>query len=222
MRSALCAACFACSTSTALSQISFSTELIHFGDDLWGVDVLIDVDHPHPWVAGGITSNGFPLADGIAFVYQPGAEPLIAPGGAGNPGNPVTFVSKPREQFSAQRFGQNGAPLLAGGYDPPVPDPAATARELNVAWVQLTPEPDAVLDQGAIARVVIDISASAYAGQAVTLSPGGEILSELLVISDVGLGASPNPHTGFAFHAVPEPAPWAMLALLLTGATRRY
>jgi len=158
------------------------TQVAGTGVDLATADVRVQVEAADWWIVGGITSEApelAPLAAGVEILFQTdpntGDALLTNVGGGADPGNPATFVSLPREQFSVKRFGANGAAEVAGAYDPTGASGILNASAVNIGFLQFPPSPDGldVPDDGYIARVTLDLAGSAYAGQTVQVSTGG-------------------------------------------------
>lgn len=206
-----------------------SSSLGNLGGDLWGADVLISVSPTaDDWTVGGIA--GGPTAAGVVHNYladpNTGAAIMTAVGGAGTPGNPVTFVNTPQGQFSAKRFGAAGAASFAGSYSPASPTPVLNASEVNIAWLEFPPVATS-LDSGAIARVVIDLAGSAYAGRSdiyvasTPNNPSDILLATYEVASGTVQNPAPLTTITFGFWTVPEPSSLALLVLGGLAAWRR-
>jgi len=231
--------CAAAGALAAQGSIAFAVaDVPDTGANLATADVQVSVTPASQWwTVGGISniaSGLAPLAPGVTLHVQydpddPTTPVMTAPGGAGEPGNPATFVSLPRDQFSAKRFGSNGAATIAGGYDPPLPDAALNDTQINIAFLQFPPSIDGsdVPDIGYIARVTIDTSASVLAGVEVYTSttgpraPDDVLLGEFRILAGERNGPPPLPTITFGFYAVPEPESVTLLALGALSACRR-
>ncbi len=99
--------------------------------------------------------------DEVALLYAPISDPNHPATRLLNPGTEdrfVTFLSRPRDRDSDERFTSSGAVIGAtysgGAY------PRTSPTELNVSWFRSPPaNPDSPSIDGAIARVAIDVSA---------------------------------------------------------------
>jgi len=151
------------------------------GANLATADVSVITDPDDWWTIGGVSSEAAGLgaiAPGIEILFQPdpntGAR-MTNVGGGGNPGNPVTFVSLPRDQFVNQRFGANGAAVIVGAYEPTGSTGVLDGSAVNIGFIQFPPSVDGtdVPNLGYVTRVTLDLSNSAYAGADVEVSTTG-------------------------------------------------
>jgi hypothetical protein len=209
------------SGAAANAVVSLSTSSLgNLGGDLWGADVLISVSpSTDDWTVGGV--SGTTTQAGVVHNYADAGDPngpaLTNPGGGGTPGNPVCFVNVPQGQFSTKRFGTAGAASIVGAYLPAGPSAVATAGTFNVAYAEVPPVTS--LDSGAIARVVIDLAGSAYAGRSdiyVATSPNNPtdiMLATYRVASGTVQDPAPLTEVFFSFWTVPEPSSLALLVL---------
>jgi len=224
---AFAATAFGQGVTLGISQVDASA----LGANYWTADVSsTDIDGADWWTVGGIA--GGPTVAGVTNYYladpnDPSAQILVAPGNATPQAEFATFVSLPRDQFSAKRFGANGTASIAGGYDPPQPAPSSLPDFVNIAFLQFPPSPDGadVPDSGYVARVTINTDGSAFAGFPVTVSttdvPGATLIAEFTAASASKNVPSPLAELTFGFYAVPEPASLALLALGGLMAIRR-
>jgi hypothetical protein len=207
--------------AAANAAVTLSTSSLgNMGGDLWGADVLISVaPSSDDWTVGGV--SGSTTQAGVVHNYADDGDPngpaLTNVGGAGTPGNPVCFVNVPQGQFSTKRFGAAGAASIVGGYIPASATATADATTFNVAYAEVPPVGS--LDAGAIARVVIDLAGSAYAGRSdiyVATSPNNPsdiMLATYRVASGTVLTPAPLTEIFFSFWTVPEPSSLALLVL---------
>lgn len=211
--------------ATALAQFELGVvDLGNLGGGRWGADISIWLARGEHFVGGAIvghTNEGVRLVRGTD--PNSGETVFTAPETAGV-GRDVTFVNRPRPQFSAERFGEDGVPFLIGSYDPPTLNPVLTDGEINIAFMEYPFVPS----NGSVQfyqRVVIDTSGTPYAGALVypsrrPLAPGHVSLGRFESIMNFGQGFSPDPSIVWSFFAVPEPPVILLIAAGVVVAVR--
>jgi len=211
--------CIECIPPVEPPQLSVA-QVAGVGPDVAMADVRIVSDPVDWWTVGGVTNQAdglAPLAAGIALAFQ--ADPnsgealFTAVGGGGDPGNPVTFVSLPRDQFSSKRFSADGAATIAGAYEPTGPDAALDAGAVNVGFLQFPPSADGsdVPDDGYFIRVTLDLSGGVFSGQPVAVSDSGPPAGFPFALGEFKVAAATRDHVAplteltFGFYTTEPP-----------------
>ena len=192
------------------------------GPDYVTADVYINVLDPADWwTFGGI--EGEVVAPGLQHhrLLDPntGYPILTAPGNDTPQQEFATFVSLPRDQFSNQRFRNNGGAAIAtcGFVDPRCP---LEPNLVEIAFLQFPPSQDGsgVPDTGFITRVTLqnDPLVSGYSTEGIVVAPSpapGILLAQYTAASWTKNVPAPLAELDFGFYWIPEPASAALLAL---------
>jgi len=192
------------------------------GPDYVTADVYINVlDEPDWWTVGGIV--GDVLMPGLQHhrLLDPNTgDPVFSAPGRDTPQQEfATFVSLPREQFSDQRFGENGRAAIPTFSGVPGPPPTLDPTRIFLAFFQFPPSTNGnnVPDTGFIIRVTLEndpaISGYSTEGIVVATSPApGVPLAEYTAASATKNVPTPLAEMDFGFYWIPEPSSFALLA----------
>ncbi|GMU83494.1 MAG: hypothetical protein AMXMBFR47_33640 [Planctomycetota bacterium] len=216
----------ATSAASAFASVTTTVDLVDPSDGITqpppgilAVDVLIDVSPDDTWTAAGIGAEVTSIGRnaGVSLRYAPDVEPNSPqPNYLINPGVEnrfVTFLTRPRDRDSIERYEDAGAAIGgryagAGG-----PIASASAFDLNVGWFRNPPAMSTSPSvDGAIMRVALNVADLLVANPGATFAAGSvaDAAGPIIFSSDLGEFGIPGTASVSFDNPTPRGLNWAV------------
>jgi len=138
-------------------------------------DVSVVPDATDGWTTSGVAGQALGGAT-LVYATDPNSGAVVLTNVASvTSSRQVTFASRPRPQFSGQRFGPDGAVSFAGGARPGEPTPVATPQDVSLFAFVFPPPPGGGEPAGYVQRIALDIGGLGLDAEGAYLSLAGPL-----------------------------------------------
>jgi hypothetical protein len=170
--------CLDCATAGSGSEIFLElltpTTDPNLPPDTIVADVSVVPDAADGWTASGLVGQALGGAT-LIYANDPNTGERLLTNVAVAGATRVTFASRPRPQFSGQRFGPDGAVSFAGGARPGEPTPVATPQDVSLFAFVFPPPPGGGEPAGYVQRIALDIGGLGLDAEGAYLSLAGPL-----------------------------------------------